>query len=182
MPTVFQAISTPVGGQVMSLENVKVQAKWPAKALANGKMMRNVTLSDSSGQIAVSLWGAAASLPIQDGQTITLQGSLKRGDYKGTPQLSGENGLAVVGGDPSQTAQATPAAHGGTSGVTTKDSTIIRQNSLAHATALVTSMGVGGDVFSAQALVLQLAKVYARYSETGETTEAEEQEEQPAPF
>jgi hypothetical protein len=181
MPTVFQAISTPVGGQVMSLENVKVQAKWPAKALANGKMMRNVTLSDSSGQIAVSLWGAAASLPIQDGQTITIQGPLKRGDYKGTPQLSGENGLAVVGGDPSQVAQAAPASHSDTAGVTAKDSTIIRQNSLTHATALVTSMGVGGDVFSAQSLVLQLAKVYAHYSETGETPESEEAPE-PAPF
>lgn len=182
MPTVFQAISTPVGGQVMSLENVTAQAKWPAKATSTGKMMRNITLSDGSGQIAVSLWGAAASLPIQDGQTITLQGPLKRGDYKGTPQLSGENGLAVAGGDPSQAAHAAPAAQHGPAGVTPKDSTIIRQNSLAHATALVTSMGVGGDVFSAQALVLQLAKVYAHYSETGETPESSEFGEQPAPF
>lgn len=44
---------------------------------------------------------------------------------------------------------------------------IIRQNALAHATALVVATGVA-DVWKAQSLVLKLAEGFAKYSATGE--------------
>jgi hypothetical protein len=48
-----------------------------------------------------------------------------------------------------------------------RDLIIVRQNALAHATALVVATGVA-DVWKAQSLVLKLAEGFAKYSATGE--------------
>lgn len=93
MSTVFQAITLPVGGTTNTLGPAAVEAKWPAKPCKTGKMMRNITLSDSSGSIPVTLFGAPATWPIESGMNVVIKGNLKRGEYKGTPQLAGEDGL-----------------------------------------------------------------------------------------
>lgn len=48
-----------------------------------------------------------------------------------------------------------------------RDLIIVRQNALAHATALVVASGVS-DVWSAQSVVLRLAEGFTKYSATGE--------------
>ena len=64
-----------------------------------------------------------------------------------------------------------PVSSGG--GVVTtggRDLIIVRQNALAHATALVVASGVS-DVWSSQSLVLRLAEGFTKYSATGEIEE-----------
>jgi len=117
MSTVFQALSLPIGGSVVQLDNVTVAAKYPASngKSGTGKRQRNIQVSDASGTIKVSLWGAAADLPIMDGSVITIRGNLKRGEYPaGTPQLSGEAGITIVAPDESAVAS-NPAAYAQTS-------------------------------------------------------------------
>lgn len=59
------------------------------------------------------------------------------------------------------------AQSGGASTSGGRDLIIVRQNALAHATALVVAAGVD-DAWKAQDLVLRLAVDFARYSATGE--------------
>lgn len=171
----------------MSLENVRVQAKYPAKQTATGKWSRNILANDSSGSIKVSLWGAAAMLQINDGDVVTIKGTLKRGEYPvGTPQLSGEQGITIEGGSaqPSLGEATGPSQRQG-GGAGDRDATIVRQNSLAHATALVIASGPVADVFMTQQLILDLAKVYAHYSMTGEAKQVEDSQpeyEEEKPF
>jgi hypothetical protein len=66
---------------------------------------------------------------------------------------------------------APPASSGGSTGSSNRDLTIIRQNSLAHATALVVASGVS-DVYNAKDLVIDLAQSFAAYSEKGAVPEA----------
>ena len=51
-----------------------------------------------------------------------------------------------------------------------RELSIMRQNALAHATALVVASGVS-DVWDSQGLVLRLAEAFTRYSATGEIEE-----------
>lgn len=51
-----------------------------------------------------------------------------------------------------------------------RDLIIVRQNALAHATALVVASGVS-DVWASQSLVLRLAEGFTKYSATGEIEE-----------
>ena len=51
-----------------------------------------------------------------------------------------------------------------------RDIIIVRQNALAHATALVVASGVS-DVWASQSLVLRLAEGFTKYSATGEIEE-----------
>ena len=62
------------------------------------------------------------------------------------------------------------APSGGATNYYSKDQQIMRQNALTHATALVVAQGVSGSVFDAQRTVLELAVVYAKFSETGDTS------------
>ncbi len=105
MATVFNAVSLPLNGSTVSLDNVTVSAKYPAKMAKNNKLYRNIEATDSSGSIKITLWGAAAQANINDGGVYSIQGPLKRGDYNGTPQLSGENGITFV---PAGAASASP--------------------------------------------------------------------------
>lgn len=115
MSSVFQSINLPVGGSTMVLGPCTFSAKWPAKASKNNKLYRNVEASDGTGSIKITLWGDAANLPIHHGMLTSIKGSLKRGDYNGTPQLSGEQGLSLDGSIagqaslPSASAQGQPA-------------------------------------------------------------------------
>ena len=59
------------------------------------------------------------------------------------------------------------AQSGGASPTGNRELVIVRQNALAHATALVVAAGVD-DAWKAQDLVLRLAVDFARYSATGE--------------
>ena len=166
----------------MVLGPCTISAKWPAKMAKNNKLYRNVEASDGTGSIKITLWGDAANLPFYDGMTASIRGSLKRGDYNGTPQLSGEQGLSLepaAGGQPSlpmqgAAPQGAPAGQqapsGGATNYYSKDQQIMRQNALTHATALVVAQGVSGSVFDAQRTVLELAVFYAKFSETGDTS------------
>lgn len=51
-----------------------------------------------------------------------------------------------------------------------RDIIIVRQNALAHATALVVASGVS-DVWASQSLVLRLAEAFTKYSATGDIEE-----------
>ena len=68
----------------------------------------------------------------------------------------------VAGGAPSTGSASAPS--GG------RELTIMRQNALAHATALVVASGVS-DVWASQSLVLRLAEAFTKYSATGEIEE-----------
>jgi len=65
----------------------------------------------------------------------------------------------VAGGAPSTGSAIAPS--GG------RELTIMRQNALAHATALVVASGVS-DVWASQSLVLRLAEAFTKYSATGD--------------
>lgn len=186
MSSIFQAIQLPLGGTVMSLENCTVQAKYPAKMAKNNKPFRNIMLSDSSGSIAVSLWGPAAELGLYDGSVVTLRGTFKRAEYNGAPQLSGENGISIEGGaaqpslpvaggaSPTQSAPSGGSYHQPSD----KDASICRQSSLTRATELVIAAGGVKDVFTAQQLILDLAKVYTHFALTGEAKQVEDSQQE----
>jgi len=82
----------------------------------------------------------------------------KTGQYKNIKGISKVDAPAGGGSSPA------PSGGGTTGG---RDLVIVRQNALAHATALVVATGVA-DVWQAQSLVLKLAGGFAKYSATGE--------------
>lgn len=170
MATVFQMNALPDKGSAPLLGPVTVSAKYPAKQTSNGKWMRTIQVSDASGTTKLTLWGSSAQLPLTDGSTVIFKGNLKCNEYNGTKGIAAE-GVTIEPADGSAPASGGPAigqpAHAGPA--SSKDQQIMRQNALAHATALVVASGVGASVFDAQRTVLELAEVFAKYSETGET-------------
>jgi hypothetical protein len=108
MSTVHSAINLPIGGTTVALGPVTVNTAYPAKLAKNNKPYRNIEVADGSGSVKITLWGAASDLPIEKGNTVTIKGPLKRGEYNGAPQLSGENGLALAGGGAPASAPGAP--------------------------------------------------------------------------
>lgn len=97
MSNIFQALSLPTNGSVISLGPVTISARYPADTTANGKRRRNIMVKDGSGQAKMTLWGPSADLPLVDGSTVTLKGTIKKNEYpkdSGNFNLSGE-GLSV---------------------------------------------------------------------------------------
>ena len=94
---IFQAVNLPVGGQTISLGPVTVSAKYPPKATAKGTMMRNIRVTDASGQIDITLFGDSANLPIVDGMVTTFKGPMKRVEYNGAPKLQADKGITIDG-------------------------------------------------------------------------------------
>jgi hypothetical protein len=99
-----------------------------------------------------------APFPVSVGDTISFDW-VQKGEYR---NIKGSVSKSASGAAP-------VAASGGGGGATSRDLTIIRQNALAHATALVVASGVTGDLYDAQDLVIDLAKKFAEYSATGKT-------------
>jgi hypothetical protein len=107
MNNVFQAVNLPVGGQTIALGPVTISAKYPPKPTSKGTMMRNIRVSDASGQIDITLFGESADLPIVDGMVTTFKGPMKRSEYNGTPKLQADKGITIDGaGGAQQAAQA----------------------------------------------------------------------------
>ena len=98
---------------------------------------------------------------INVGDTVSLNWDYdKTGKYKNI-----KGGINVVSqGGGASSGGGTPAVGGSVGG---RELTIIRQNALSHATALVVATGVS-DVWGAQGLVLRLAEIFAKYSATGD--------------
>lgn len=93
------------------------------------------------------------------GDFVTINWSPdKTGQYKNIKGISKVDAPAGGGSAPA------PSGGGTTGG---RDLVIVRQNALAHATALVVATGVA-DVWKAQSLVLKLAEGFTKYSATGE--------------
>lgn len=96
------------------------------------------------------------------GDNVTFQWEPdKTGKYRNI-----KGAVSVVAGAPS-------GGNGGSNVGNTsggRDLIIVRQNALAHATALVVASGVS-DVWASQSLVLRLAEGFTKYSATGEIEE-----------
>lgn len=100
------------------------------------------------------------------GDTVTFNWDYdKTGKYKNIK--GGINVVSQGGGTASSGSSAT--AGGGSVGG--REIIIVRQNALAHATALVVATGIS-DVWDAQSLILRLAEVFAKYSATGDFDDA----------
>lgn len=91
------------------------------------------------------------------GDTVTINWAPdKTGQYKNIKSIAKAEGAAP-----------TAQAAGGNASAGGRDAVIVRQNALAHATALVIASGVS-DVWNEQRLIIALAEGFARYSLTGE--------------
>lgn len=92
------------------------------------------------------------------GDNVTLNWEFdKTGKYKNI-----KGAVNVVAGAPNPV-----PSSGGVVATGGRDLIIVRQNALAHATALVVASGVS-DVWASQSLVLRLAEGFTKYSATGE--------------
>lgn len=106
----------------------------------------------------------APAFQVNVGDTISFDW-VQKGDYR---NIKGSVSKSAFGAAP-----APSSGVGSASGsATQRDLTIIRQNALAHATALVVASGVKGDLYDAQDLVIDLAKKFAEYSATGKSEES----------
>lgn len=95
---------------------------------------------------------------VNAGDNVTFNWELdKTGKYR---NIKGPVNV-VAGASNSVSSGASGSISGG------RDIVIVRQNALAHATALVVASGVS-DVWASQSLVLRLAEGFAKYSATGE--------------
>jgi len=103
----------------------------------------------------------APAFQVNVGDTISFDW-VQKGDYR---NIKGSVSKSASGSAPQ-------ASSGGGGSATNRDLTIIRQNALAHATALVVASGVKGDLYDAQDLVIDLAKKFAEYSATGKAEES----------
>jgi hypothetical protein len=114
-------------------------------------------------QINGDWYGSFNAVPgVNVGDTVTLNWDYdKSGKYRNI-----KGGVNVVSGAPA--GGNTPSGGGSSGG---RELTIMRQNALAHATALVVASGVH-DVWDAQSLVLRLAEGFTKYSSTGEFDDA----------
>lgn len=177
MNSIHSVLSQGAKGKAMGLGPVEVTAAYPADTTPRGKQKRNLMIKDGSGNTRLTLWGAAAGLPIDKGQTITLKGQVACNEYNGNITLQAEHVTLADGGEGGAPASApATASHSHAGAPSNKDQQIMRQNALAHATALVVASGVS-DVFSAQDLVLDLAQRFAEYSETGSIRKEPEADE-----
>jgi hypothetical protein len=115
--SIHQVLNLSPKGSALSLGPVKVDSVFPASVTKTGKSMRNITVSDSSGKSKMSLWGAAANLNINQGDTVTFVGAIKRNDYNGVTSITAEN-VTIEGGDSAQSAPTGNSApsNGGGSG------------------------------------------------------------------
>lgn len=95
---------------------------------------------------------------VNAGDNVTFNWDMdKTGKYRNI-----KGAVNVVAGAPSPV-----SSGGGVVATGGRDLIIVRQNALAHATALVVASGVS-DVWSAQSVVLRLAEGFTKYSATGE--------------
>jgi hypothetical protein len=95
---------------------------------------------------------------VNAGDNVTFNWEMdKTGKYRNI-----KGAVNVVAGAPNPV-----SSGGGVVATGGRDLIIVRQNALAHATALVVSSGVS-DVWAAQSLVLRLAEGFTKYSATGE--------------
>lgn len=147
----------------------------------------------AGGETALKIWGPAGNSQFSQGQVITVIPDGPKAEIRADKDQQGRDFLNVnncrisfggapvassPGGHPASTQL---AAAGGQSArppsagsfISTKDEQIIRQNSLAHATALVVAGGVD-DPKAAARLVLDIAPWFAAYSLTGEDITANE--------
>lgn len=102
--SIHQVLNLPAKGSAMSLGPVKIDAVYETKQSSNGKSYRNISISDGSGKSKMSLWGNAASLPLNKGDTVTFVGSLKKNEYNGNVSISTDN-CSLAGGDAAAPAQ-----------------------------------------------------------------------------
>ncbi|MCB1131298.1 MAG: hypothetical protein KDN05_09220 [Verrucomicrobiae bacterium] len=150
----------------------------------NPKAPAFLKVKDQSGETALKVWGVAGNNQFAQGQVITITPDGPKAeiradkDTQGRDFLNVNNCRMVFGGSaPSassgvaSTQQAPRQAVGSFS--SNKDEQIVRQNSLAHATALVVAGGVG-DPKAAARLVLDIAPWFAAYSLTGQDITANE--------
>lgn len=96
--SIHQVLNLPAKGTAMSLGPVKIDAVYESKQSSNGKSYRNISISDGSGKSKMSLWGTAAGLPLNKGDTVTFVGTLKKNEYNGTVSISTDN-CSLAGAD-----------------------------------------------------------------------------------
>lgn len=108
MPSAHSALTAAIGSQVYGLGPGRISARYPAKPVGEKQtLMRNITFTDDSGSIDITLWAEAAQLPIYDGQVGTFTGPMKREDYQGKPKLSARAGLSFAADGNASAQQAT---------------------------------------------------------------------------
>lgn len=112
--TVFQAISMSENGTLNDMGPMVVTVSKTANT-KKGDPMKFATLTDQSGTIACTFWSPAAAMDIPSGLVI-IEGTFKRGDYKGSPQVTIDK-MVVKKADGSAVAQPyqNPPAGGGPS-------------------------------------------------------------------
>lgn len=129
--SIHQVLNLPPKGEALSLGPVKIESAFPASVTKTGKAMRNITVSDSSGKSKMTLWGAAASLNLNQGDTVTFIGKIKRNDYNGVTSIVSENATVDSNG-------AAPAASGSAPSALSHSSTKIPLDEMARQIALFT--------------------------------------------
>lgn len=134
----------------------------------------------AGGETALKIWGPAGNSQFSQGQVITVIPDGPKAEIRADKDQQGRDFLNVnncrisFGGAPVASTQpahagnqAQPRQQPAGSFTSAKDEQIVRQNSLAHATALVVAGGVN-DPKAAARLVLDIAPWFAAYSLTGE--------------
>ena len=159
MANIHQIINAPLKTEASSLGPVTIGKVYPAKATAKGNSYTNFAVSDQTGEAAMTVWGECPNL--QEGSTVTFKGKIFPNEYQGKRSISAQN-VTVEGGAVSSPSTGVSAAPGG------REATIVRQNALSHATALVVAVGVT-DVYSDVETVIALAKRFTHFSLTGES-------------
>ena len=89
--TIHQVLNLPQRGTAMSLGPVKIDAVYETKQSSNGKNYRNISISDNSGKSKMSLWGSACECNLNQGDTVTFVGTLKKNEYNGAVSISSES-------------------------------------------------------------------------------------------
>jgi hypothetical protein len=107
--TIHQVLNLPSKGTAMSLGPVKIDAVYETKVSSNGKNYRNISISDNSGKSKMSLWGAACDCNLNQGDTVTFVGTLKKNEYNGAVSISSES-CSIAGSSTSLPAATTPTS------------------------------------------------------------------------
>lgn len=129
--SIHQVLNLPPKGEALSLGPVKIDNAFPSSVTKTGKAMRNISVSDSSGKSKMTLWGAAANLNLNQGDTVTFIGKIKRNDYNGVTSIVTENATIDANG-------VAPAASGSASTVSNNTSNKIPLDEMARQIALFT--------------------------------------------
>ena len=90
MSNVFQCLSLADKASALSLGPVRISAKYPADTTSGGKRRRNIMVKDESGSSKMTLWGAAADLPLVDGAVVVFKGTIKKNEYNGVTSITAE--------------------------------------------------------------------------------------------